>query len=80
MNRQSRLVGVDSWVDRGNVSLYEAARMQAVDEAEFQDQATTKIWEIEVRCQDSADIPVSLVRVKTSIVAEVLDPREGCDD
>jgi hypothetical protein len=85
LNRQARLFcDSDShpeltWGDYGNVSLLEAARLCAIEAAVFYDQTHNHVWEVEVRCETSPEISIETYQVRTSLVAEILDPRKGSD-
>jgi len=82
MNRQARAVGCPEWTDYGNVTLFEAGRLEAFWHAAIIDFAETKWadYEIEVRDADDPEIPVSSNTYRVKLIAEVLDGRKGCDD
>ena len=81
MNRQARLHAPPDderrWVDHGDVSLLEAARQQAIDVSRRV--RSTGIFNIEVRCENSPEIPVRIFRVKVEPMATVLNPRLDTD-
>ncbi len=81
MNRQARLHAPPDderrWTDHGNVSLLEAARQQAI--VVSRRVRSTGIFHIEVRCEDSPEIPTSIFRVQVSPTATVLNPRLDTD-
>jgi len=81
LNRQARLQTVNlhsPFYDYGNVSLHEAARLHAKRLASDND-FTSAVFPIEVRCETSAEIPAAVFNVKVELVATVLDPRGETD-
>jgi|694.fasta_scaffold01111_46 hypothetical protein len=78
-NTQARLEGSDIWNDYGNVSMYSAAKQEAVKAALSWLGLPQYEWPVEVRRENDDVIPASMVRVKTFVVAEVLNPRQGAD-
>jgi len=81
LNRQARLDSLNpnsSYFDYGDVSLHEAARLHAKKLAEDND-FTSAVFPIEVRCETSPEIPPAVFNVKVELVATVLDPRGDTD-
>jgi len=76
-NTQARLEGSEDWVDYGDVALYEAARREAIKASLSTFGLAEYEWLIEVRRENDNTIPQSMVRVKTTVVAEVVKPRCG---
>lgn len=76
-NTQARLEDSEEWNDYGNVSMYEAARKEAVKTSLNTLVMPERVWFIEVRRENDDVILTSTVLVKTTVVAEVLDPRQG---
>lgn len=75
VNRQARLEGSDDWEDFGNVPFYEAVRSLAIETSEKHGTGT---WVIEVRCESDPE-NITTVDVKTTIQAEILNPRLGAE-
>lgn len=78
-NTQARLEGSEDWADYGDVALYEAARREAIKASLSTFGLPEYEWLIEVRRENDNTIPQAIVRVKTSIVAEVVKPRCGAN-
>jgi hypothetical protein len=76
-NTQAKLEGSTEWNDYGAVSMYEAARQEAVKTSLSTLGLPQYEWMVEVRREGDSSIPASTVRVKTTVVAEVLNPRQG---
>lgn len=85
MNRQARLDTIgdldqpNEWVNFGDISLLEAARRMAILAAKEANYPCYE-WHIEVRCESYPEIPSDIYTVRTSIMAEVIDPRKGTVD
>jgi len=82
-NTQARAHGSDEWHDYGDVSMYEAARREAVKtslsafgSAEYRWWIE---WWIEVRHEGDSTVPMRRVQVQTKVVAEIIEPRQGAD-
>jgi hypothetical protein len=75
LNRQARLEGSLDWIDYGNVPYYQAVRECAIACSE---EHGTNTWVIEVRCE-SEPTKITTVEVKTTIQAEILNPRLGAE-
>ena len=79
-NRQARIHNTETphadWRNMGNVSLLEAARVYAADVCSFLGARTLPI---EVRCENSPEIPPRVFQVRVDLVATVLDPRGDTD-
>jgi hypothetical protein len=78
-NRQARREGAESWFSYGNVSYYEACRKHAV----LCSLRSRIGWSplcvrIECRCESEPD-KVTTVEVRTTVIAEVLNPRQGAE-
>jgi hypothetical protein len=79
MNRQARIHTTQTharWHDIGDVSLLEAARRHAADLCSFFGPRTLPI---EVRCENSPEIPPRVFQVRVDLVATVLNPRLDTD-
>lgn len=76
-NTQARLEGSEKWNDYGNVSMYNAAKQEAIKASLNTFGLPLFEWLIEVRRENDDEIPASTVWVKTTVVAEVLNPRQG---
>lgn len=76
-NTQARLEGSEDWNDYGDVALYEAVRREAIKASLSTFGLPEYEWLIEVRRENDNTIPQAMVRVRTSIVAEVVKPRCG---
>ena len=74
---QARLEGSDTWNNYGNLSMYEAARQEAVKTSLSTSGLPQYVWLIEVRREGDESILATTVRVKTTVVAEILEPRQG---
>lgn len=82
LNRQARLDGYDDWNSYGNVSMYEAARQEALVHsmrAAMRYGSPNYTWFVQVRCEGDPRMPVARVEVKTTLVAEVVNPRQGAE-
>jgi carbon storage regulator len=78
MNTQARLEGSDTWNDYGPVALYDAAKQEAIKTA-LGVTLPQYEWLIEVRRENDDSTPAIMVKVKTSITAEIVDPRRGAE-
>jgi hypothetical protein len=76
-NTQARLEGSEDWNDYGDVAFYEAARREAVKASLSTFGLPEYEWLIEVRRENDNTIPQAIVRVKTTVAAEVVKPRCG---
>lgn len=82
LNRQAMLDGDLRWNDYGNVSLYEAARQEAIKasiDASRGGGMPNYTWFVLVRCEGDSRVPVSRVEVRTELVAEIVNPRQGAE-
>lgn len=78
-NTQARAHGSDEWHDYGDVSMYEAARREAVRQSLSAFGSAEYRWLIEVQHEGDSTVPMSRVQVKTNVVAEIIEPRQGAD-
>jgi hypothetical protein len=76
MNTQARLKGSKDWNDYEDVTLYEAAKREAIKSALNCPGWPQYDWLVEVRRDD---FPAMMVTVRTSITAEIVDPRRGAE-
>lgn len=77
-NLIARASGSDHWRQYGDVSFYEAARLEAV-RLSSGERGLDHQWFIEVRDQSDSTVPGCVCKVATKIVAEVLEPRQGAE-
>jgi hypothetical protein len=75
----ARLVGSEDWNDYGDVAFYHAARCEAIKASNGMYGHPEYVWHIEVQDRFDDTVPACVVPVKTSIVAEVLEPRQGAE-
>lgn len=76
INTQARLEGSKDWTDYGDITLYEAAKQEAIKAALSTFGLPQYEWLIEVR---RLDFPAIMVTVRTSVVADIVDPRRGAE-
>ena len=75
-NTQARLEGSEEWNDYGDVALYEAAKQEAIKTAIDCFCSAEYEWLVEVRRDD---FPAIMVKVKTFVSAEIINPRLGAE-
>lgn len=78
-NTQARAHGSEEWHDYGDVSMYEAARREAVRQSLSAFGSAEYRWWIEVRHEGDDTVPMCRVPVKTKTIAEIIEPRQGAD-
>ncbi len=71
-NTQARAAGAEEWHDYGDVSMYEAARREAVRTSLSAFGSAEYSWWIEVQHEGDSTVPMSRVQVRTKVVAEVI--------
>lgn len=79
VNTQAKLKGSKDWHDYGNVALYEAAKQHAVKTVLSTSGYVDYEWLVYVRRENDNSIPSILVKVKTFVATEIIDPRRGSD-
>ncbi len=79
VNTQARPCGAEEWHDYGDVSMYEAARREAVRTSLSAFGSAEYHWWIEVRHEGDNTVPMARVQVQTEVVARIIEPRQGAD-
>ena len=77
-NTQARLEGSKEWNDYGAVAMYEAAKQEAIKSA-IKCSCSDYEWLVEVRWENDDTMPAIIVKVKTLVSAEIINPRRGAD-
>lgn len=78
-NTQARLEGAKEWNNYGDVAMYDAAKQEAIKAAHTTLGTPECERLVEVRWEDDDTIPAIMVRVKTVVSAEIINPRRGSD-
>jgi hypothetical protein len=75
MNRQARLEGSEEWMSYGRCSFFTAIKWEAI-RASRKASMPEYVWVVQCRCESEPDI-IDEFEVRTTLQAEVLNPRKG---
>ena len=75
INRQARLLGAHVWKSYGNCSFFTAIKWEAI-QASRQSKFPEYVWVVQCRCESEPDV-IDEFEVRTTLQAEVLNPRKG---